>query len=288
MVDVRVAAPPERRIERLPAVRDVPAEPRRGADEHAGGCEPGVAGDGRAPPQEPRERRQGDEGDLRRGPPAETDGEPERGRVGGGVALAQAQRQEHDREAEHERGAVEAVSSRRLPDEVGGPDPEERGAQPRAFLADGSPADAPDEQRREREENDRYEPDRDRARARQREDGRRQQRLLRPAVVLSPEEHWELAVTGVPRHQTPDPFVCVERTERRGEHPHSETDSGDDRSDDEPPDRHQAHERRAHYAAFRASALAASETTSVARRATSTRSRASTTQPIAPSPVTSP
>src|SRR6266511_243791 len=212
MVDVRVAAPPERRIERLPAVRDVPTEPRRGADEHAGGCEPGVAGDGRAPPQEPRERRQGDEGDLRRGPPAETDGEPERGRVGGGVALAQAQRQEHDREAEHERGAVEAVSSRRLPDEVGGPDPEERGAQPRAFLADGSPADA------------------------------------------------------------------------RGEHPHSETDSGDDRSDDEPPDRHQAHERRAHYAAFRASALAASETTSVARRATSTRSRASTTQPIAPSP----
>src|SRR6266511_2029177 len=205
MVDVRVAAPPERRIERLPAVRDVPTEPRRGADEHAGGCEPGVAGDGRAPPQEPRERRQGDEGDLMRGPPAETDGEPERGRVGGGVALAQAQRQEHDREAEHERGAVEAVSSRRLPDEVGGPDPEERGAQPRAFLADGSPADAPDEQRREREENDRYEPDRDRARARQREDGRRQQRLLRPAVVLSPEEHWELAVTGVPRHQTQTP-----------------------------------------------------------------------------------
>ena len=167
------------------------------------------------------------------------------------VALAQAKREQRRAETEHEPGAVEPVSARRLPDEVRRTGPEEHGGDARARLADRPAPDPPDEDRRHGPEQQRDEPDRRRARAEQPEHGDREQRLLGPSVRLAPEERRQVPVREVARHQPPDGLVPVERACARQQHPEPEHDSRDDAADDDEvddrgPPRHSHAGKRTH------------------------------------------
>ena len=113
---------------------------------------------------------------------------PSRSEVAARPPLVEAEREQHDGQAEHDRRTVEAVCASRLPDDVRGPDPEDARPEPCVRLADGPDPDPPRQQRADREEQDRRCAERLDGGAGDGERERCQEHFLRAAVALTPVE----------------------------------------------------------------------------------------------------
>ena len=132
-----------------------------------------------------------------------------------------------------------------LEDQEGRPDPVEGGGDSRARLPDRPATDPPDEQRRDGGEHDRDGAEREPATAEEQEPRHRQQRLLRSAVGLAPEEGGDLAAEHVAGHQPDDRLVRVGHPERRAIDPDPQEDpsAADGREQRNPAERHPPAER---------------------------------------------
>ena len=118
-----------------------------------------------------------------------------------------------------------AVLMAGLVDEVRRRDPEERGCCDRRDGVGRPEPDPPDENRRDRDEQERHGAQRPGARAGDEEERRREQHLLRPAVVLAPEDAAGLAVRSMLHHQPDLAVVSVERPSSRAEEDSAKDDS---------------------------------------------------------------
>ena len=171
-------------VERVPVVAQVAEQPRQSADDRGGDDERHSAQHLAPAPDEPAERRQRDDRDLRARPEAAAEGEPEQHEIAARHALGEAQDEQQDREAEEELGSVEAVRAGRLPVEVRGPDPEQHRGQYGSLLVEHPQADPPDEDCRHGPEGDDDEPNRPGMEPEPGDERRREERLLRAAVAL--------------------------------------------------------------------------------------------------------
>jgi hypothetical protein len=213
-------------------VRDVGEQPGERGEHGDRQHDPGVAPNLPLLPEEPRERGDRDGDDLRGLPPAETQDETQERCVDPASPLGKTEDEQENETDEDEAGPVEAVRSIGLPHEVGRPDPEEHRGDPCRRLAHGPSSDPPDEDGRDGGANERDGSDDLCARAEESHERHGCEHLLRAPVALSPEERRELSLLEVPRHQSPDRFVSVERAERGdvGEEP--KADAGEHAEDD--------------------------------------------------------
>jgi hypothetical protein len=214
------------RVERVPVVAQVAEQPRQAAHE-ARSEDVGQAPDDLAPrPDEPAERRQRDDRDLRARPEAAPEREPEQDEVAARHTLREAQHEEECCKTEEELAPVEAVRTRRLPDEVRRPDPEEEGGEHGALLVEHAQADPPDEQRGRGPQDDDDETDRPRVEPEGPDERRGEELLLRAAVALAREERWQRAVHDPSRQEADDRLVRVERALRQEHGPNAAAEPG--------------------------------------------------------------
>src|SRR3954447_20211581 len=167
-------------MKRVPVVPRVGDEPRQPAD-YACGDDDGDAAQALASRgDEPAERGQRDDRDLRARPDAAAECEPEQHEVAARDALGQPKDEEQDCEAEDELRPVEAVRACRLPDEIRRPEPEEERRVDGAPRVEHAEADTPYEEAGDPPEHADDGADRPRVQAEHADERRGEELLLRP------------------------------------------------------------------------------------------------------------